>query len=393
MSILQLSDKECWFLEDKDIDYVLQLLEQHKGQAYIVGGAVRNIFFDCASPLDDIDIATNLRPDIVQMIAEDNDIKIVTSGIAHGTVTWVIKGRAFEITTFRYDTQTDGRHAIVTFSDTIEEDAIRRDFTVNALYCDKGGKVYCPVTEMEDLQKKNINFIGNISQRIHEDYLRILRYFRFVSLYGLPNNFESVCKEIRKTILIRFKRPSSERNFIEFKKMVIGPYFKDMIPMLQKYKILEYFFDCPLSVSQEKIQHICDIIKKYNIAFQGYIWVTFLFEQTDIQNNAAAFRLSRLEKRHIYKIFDLYTLFQNREDLYSILIEKYDCEKSVFHAALLKYIIFHPQERAEILFTINIPECNISAQDLIKKGVAFRDLKAKIKALRYDNLRLKFPNL
>jgi len=393
MSILQLKDKECWFLKDKDISFVLQLLESHKGQAYIIGGAVRNIFFECASPQDDIDIATDLRPHIVQHIAEENEIKVVTSAIAHGTVTWVVKERVFEITTFRYDTKTDGRHAVVTFSDTIEEDAIRRDFTVNALYCDRSGKVYLPVTNIEDIQKKRINFIGNISQRIQEDYLRILRYFRFISLYGIPDNFECVCKEISETLLIQFKRPSAERNFIEFKKMVVGRYFIGMLPMLRKYKIFECFFECPVAILLEDMQSILALIEKYNLLFQHYMWVAFLFEQKDIIKNEDMFRFSRIEKRHIHKIFDLYNLFQNAEDFYGILVQKYDYEKSVFDAALLKYIICKKQERVKILFDTDIPKCNISAQDLIKEGVAPKDLKAKIQALRYDNLRLKFSNL
>lgn len=160
----------------------LRLLRDASHQAYLVGGCVRNALLDV--PISDIDIATDAHPKRVMSLAKDAGLKVIATGIDHGTVTVVIDSIAHEITTFRNDIATDGRHAQVQFSDTIKEDAARRDFTVNALYADHSGVVYDPVGGLPDIERRLIRFIGDASARISEDYLRILRFFRFHAVYG-----------------------------------------------------------------------------------------------------------------------------------------------------------------------------------------------------------------
>lgn len=151
-------------------------------QAWFVGGCVRNALID--APVSDLDLSTDARPEVTMRLAEDAGLKAIPTGIDHGTVTVVVEGRPFEITTFRKDIDTDGRRATVAYADTIVEDARRRDFTMNALYADQNGELADPLGGLPDLEARRVRFIEDPDQRIKEDYLRILRFFRFHAWYG-----------------------------------------------------------------------------------------------------------------------------------------------------------------------------------------------------------------
>ena len=153
-------------------------------RALFVGGCVRNALL--GAPVSDIDIATDARPETVTIIAEQAGFKVIPTGIDHGTVTVIAGGLHHEVTTFRRDVETDGRHASVAFSDDIAEDAARRDFTMNALYAEPSGMVIDPIGGIDDLRARRVRFVGEPALRIREDTLRILRFFRFHAVYGDP---------------------------------------------------------------------------------------------------------------------------------------------------------------------------------------------------------------
>lgn len=155
-------------------------------QALFVGGCVRNALMKV--PVSDIDIATNALPEKVGELQSGAGFKVIPTGIDHGTLTIVANEIPHEITTFRRDVETDGRRAVVTFSDNVKDDALRRDFTMNALYADATGTVVDPLGGMDDLLARRVRFIENPADRIREDYLRILRFFRFHAWYGNPAN-------------------------------------------------------------------------------------------------------------------------------------------------------------------------------------------------------------
>lgn len=164
---------------------VCALLQDADYQALLVGGCVRNALL--GAPVNDIDISTDARPDVVMKLAKAAGLNAVPTGIEHGTVTVVADGTPHEITTFRRDIETDGRRAVVAFSAHVEDDARRRDFTMNALYARADGTVVDPLGGMDDLQARRVRFIDDADLRIREDYLRSLRYFRFHALYGDPH--------------------------------------------------------------------------------------------------------------------------------------------------------------------------------------------------------------
>lgn len=160
-------------------------LEDAGFHALFVGGCVRDGII--GRPVSDIDIATDARPEQVIKIAETAGMRPVPTGIDHGTITVVADGFPHEVTTFRRDVETDGRRAVVAFSTRLEEDAERRDFTINALYADARGKVLDPLGDgLADLTARRVRFIGDPHDRIAEDYLRILRFFRFHAHYADP---------------------------------------------------------------------------------------------------------------------------------------------------------------------------------------------------------------
>lgn len=172
---------EAWF-NDAALQRLLLLLNADGGEARVAGGAVRNALMGLA--VADIDVATTLLPQDVVERAEAAGMKAVPTGIEHGTVTLVIDGTPFEVTTLRRDIETDGRHAKVSFGTDWQADAERRDLTINALYADASGAVVDLVKGLQDIESRTIRFIGDASQRIAEDHLRILRFFRFFAYYG-----------------------------------------------------------------------------------------------------------------------------------------------------------------------------------------------------------------
>jgi len=201
---------------------VLSALGDVGHQALYVGGCVRNALLGAAPT--DIDIATDATPDRVTAICETAGLHVVPTGIAHGTVTVTHQGDNVEVTTFRRDVETFGRHATVAFSTDIADDASRRDFTMNALYATADGIVIDPLDGLPDLQSRHVRFIGDPHARIAEDYLRILRFFRFHAAYvdpdhGIDAEGLAACADH----LDGLESLSAERVQHEFRKFLAAP--------------------------------------------------------------------------------------------------------------------------------------------------------------------------
>jgi poly(A) polymerase len=181
-----------------------------------VGGAVRNTLLGLMP--DDFDLATSYRPEEVRSFLAPQGIKVIPTGLAHGTVTALFKDKAYEITTLRRDTETDGRHATVVYTSSWQQDALRRDFTMNALYVDQEGQLYDEVGGTSDALEGYVRFIGDPFQRIHEDYLRILRFFRFWAFYGRHGDEQGL--QAACTLKEKMSALSGERITKEFLKIL-----------------------------------------------------------------------------------------------------------------------------------------------------------------------------
>lgn len=173
------------WIENTATQAVCAALTSAGWQALFVGGCVRNAALGLA--VNDIDIATDAVPETVTNLAENAGFKVVPTGIDHGTVTVIAGGMPHEVTTFRRDIETDGRRAVVAFTAALHDDAARRDFSMNALYARPDGTVVDPLGGLDDLLRRRLRFVGHPEDRIREDYLRILRFFRFTAIYGDPS--------------------------------------------------------------------------------------------------------------------------------------------------------------------------------------------------------------
>lgn len=208
------------WLADADLQALLAALSAHNEEARIAGGAVRNTLL--GQPVADIDIATTVEPDEIMRRVEAAGFKAIPTGIEHGTITAVLHGKAFEITTLRADVETDGRRARVAFGRDWTCDAERRDFTINALYADADGTVIDLVGGLADLEARTIRFIGDAEQRIREDYLRILRFFRFFAWYGAGRPDAEGLKACAR-LKDGLEQLSAERVWSELKKLLSAP--------------------------------------------------------------------------------------------------------------------------------------------------------------------------
>ena len=228
-------------LEQNDVAQVFDLFETYqKNSIYVVGGSIRDALLN--REITDIDFATSLKPKTITEILNKENIKFIDVGIDHGTVTAIINERKFEITTFRNDIFTDGRHAQVSFSNSLEEDALRRDFTINAMYLDKGGNLIDPKDGKTDLENRVVRFIGNPDERIKEDYLRILRYFRFLALFGDISPDAEVMETI-KANLDKLSVVSKERQWNELKSILSLNAPNNAISAMSEIGLLDVYFD------------------------------------------------------------------------------------------------------------------------------------------------------
>jgi tRNA nucleotidyltransferase (CCA-adding enzyme) len=203
---------------DKNSVVLVHLLENAGHPTRWVGGYVRDSLMGHRPK--DVDLATSATPDIVSWILKVNGIQVIETGLQHGTVTAVMNGIGYEITTLRKDVQTDGRHAVVEYVSDWKEDAARRDFTFNAMSIDKWGNLFDYFGGEADLKNKIVRFVGDPNKRITEDYLRILRYLRFHSRYSFGMPFDPLIVDAIKANASGLSNISKERIWMEVSKIM-----------------------------------------------------------------------------------------------------------------------------------------------------------------------------
>ena len=209
--------KNPWLTQEV-IKNLMDILTKNNGAARFVGGCVRDALLDLE--VTDIDIATTHEPKDVKELLKKAGIKFLTVGEDHGCITAILEGKNIEITSLRKDVKTDGRHAEIAFSKDWKEDAERRDFTMNALYADIHGKVYDPLNQgLEDLAQRQVKFIGDAATRIQQDYLRILRFFRFTAKFSQKAPKEDTIKTCIK-LQQGLEKISGERLWMELRKIL-----------------------------------------------------------------------------------------------------------------------------------------------------------------------------
>tara|TARA_R110002072_G_scaffold160456_2_gene311723 strand:- start:30 stop:1316 length:1287 start_codon:yes stop_codon:yes gene_type:complete len=251
-------------------------IPQDEPQALFVGGCVRNALLQ--RDVDDLDVATPLCPEDVTEILTAADIKVIPTGIKHGTVTAVMDARVFEITTLRHDVETDGRHAVVRYTDSWIEDACRRDFTMNTLLMDLVGNIYDPLEcGLDDLDARRVVFVGKAEQRIAEDHLRILRFFRFSALYA--NDFDVDGLHACAQAADKITDLSKERITQEFFKIIASEKPQDVLAVMFAHNVLKLFEFSDYNA--DFLAQFCELQKRYNmvsLAPRLFVFVAMNFE-------------------------------------------------------------------------------------------------------------------
>ena len=282
----------------KEIKKLFLAIENYSEDSEIryVGGCVRKILNN--EIVDDIDFAVNLKPEECSAALKENNIKFFEIGISHGTIIAVIDSYKFEITSLRKDLITDGRHAKVAFTTDWQEDASRRDFTINAIFSDIHGNLYDPFDGKKDLEIGKIKFIGDADKRIKEDYLRILRYIRFFLNYSKTDHNDKIRKIIKQN-LNGISNISSERLLDEFKKLIISSsflkLFKDPFCLELINLIFPQFKNLDIFKNLNKFAEIN--IKKVDFVF---LISLMLIDNTDnVEYFLFKFNISSIDKKRI----------------------------------------------------------------------------------------------
>ena len=240
-----------WF-RDPRLQRLIRTISGTDEEARIVGGAVRNTLL--GAPVADVDLATTALPRTVVDRTRAAGMKPIPTGIDHGTVTVVVDSHPFEVTTLRRDLETDGRRATVAFGRDWSTDAHRRDFTINALYADADGRIIDVVGGVEDCQARRVRFIGRAEDRIAEDYLRILRFFRFHAAYGhgAPDAEGLAASAALRDGLTEL---SAERIGHEMLKLLPAPGAPDALDHMQATGILALIFGSDADLGHARRLH------------------------------------------------------------------------------------------------------------------------------------------
>ncbi len=291
----KLNSFPAWMAYPETLKLLEALKADNTDAPRFVGGCVRDALVNEIS--FDIDIATPLEPTKIIEQLNKAEIKSVPTGIKHGTVTAIVDKMSFEITTLRRDVETYGRHAKVAFTDSWEKDAGRRDFTINALFCDIDGTVYDFWGGVRDLRQGIVKFIGNAEDRIEEDILRILRFFRFYSRFGIGEPDEEALQACTK-FACKIPTLSKERITNEFLLFLTTKNLATVIKYMQKTGVIAEIL--PAGFDIENLKNLVEVEIKFDAGIDA---IRRLFALTG-EKDTPYFRLSNIQKKHLKALKD-----------------------------------------------------------------------------------------
>ncbi|HPD82372.1 MAG: CCA tRNA nucleotidyltransferase [Alphaproteobacteria bacterium] len=353
-----------WMIESKT-QKLMEVIGGRERHSLFVGGCVRNQLLNKA--VEDIDIATQLSPQDVIKKLKAVDIKAIPTGIDHGTVTAVVEGKPFEITTLRNDVVTDGRHAEVAFTEDWFEDAKRRDFTMNTLLADIEGNIYDPTGQgLENLKERRVVFVGDPAARIAEDYLRILRFFRFHAFYG-EGDMDQEALRACQNAAHHVKTLSRERITSEFLKILSAE---------KAIQILQVMFDCNVLMELRDKNYQDAMLRKLCVLQFENNTVELMARLFILGGNKARFyedilRLTHAQKNFLVKLEMAFNL--------ALYVDEKALKKAIFYngnALLVQgYLLLVAADKIKrddsllhILQNWQAPKCPITGDMLIAEG-------------------------
>jgi len=360
----------------RELKQIANTLLDKGDELRLVGGCVRNFLME--KPITDFDLACKYVPERTMEILKKAGIKTIPTGIEHGTITALINGIHFEITTLRKDIAPDGRHSKIEFTDDYLEDAKRRDFTINAIYLDFRGNVYDYFDGLKDIKTGIIRFIGNADDRIKEDYLRILRFFRFFCYYGF------VLDETGLESCIKHKdginKLSSERIKMEMFKILKATYPVKTLQIMQDNGILQQITD-GMEFDFTKLALFCSIKQKLNFKESGVFNLALLLKQRkefaeDLEYLKNKWKLSNQEYKELVfllhnnikecfesEVKELLFKFKNKDWIIKLFL--LDC---TLNRDIKRKSIEYLDKIIKFIKNYEIPELSITGRDLIQMG-------------------------
>lgn len=357
---------------DKKIFKLFRTVENHGGVLRFVGGAVRDTLAGIKN--FDIDLATDLSPEELVEACEESGLKTVPIGIKFGTVGVVLNNQTLEVTSLRKDIKTDGRHAVVEFTSDWESDASRRDLTINAIYADEKGSVFDYYNGIDDLENGVVRFIGNAGQRIKEDYLRILRFFRFYSIFGkgeIDAKALKACVENKDGI----KTLSCERIRDELGKILMTSNAVKTLQIMFDNEILIHFL--PDSPNLDKLQFLIDLVNKHKIKQEVLrrLFILYTPDEKLAENLACRLKLSRKDKE-LFVSWSIYNPsleeFMTEKGLRKLLYlygRDFCFNKFLIISALNKTESKNFAEIIERINTLEIPVFQVKGKNIIDAGI------------------------
>ena len=356
------------FIPNKQFRRVFRAVEKHGGVLRFVGGAVRDALAGVEGY--DYDLATDLSPDELMEACNDEGIKTVPIGIKFGTLGVMVNDKLIEITSLRKDIKTDGRHAEVEFTDDWLEDAARRDLTINAVYADEKGNVFDYFNGIEDLKNGIIHFIGKPEQRIEEDYLRILRFFRFYSKFGKTAIDEKALNACIKN-KDNLKKLSIERIRDELIKLARTKNFAKTLKIMFDNGILDYVM--PPSNNLDKLQHLIDMVSDLKIEPSVLRRLFILYNPNDhlAGNLADRMHLSKKHREYLMRLAKVECKANdfNNNNFIRELIYRYDkdfcLDKLLIAYALEKKNWQNVPDILKKIQNMQIPSFPVRGQDIV----------------------------
>lgn len=348
------------------LQQLLQILSDHGIEGRYVGGCVRNYLLGLPLVMD-YDLAVDAPPEKVIEILNQYHIKNIPTGISHGTITALYQGYICEITSLREDVITDGRHAQVSFTKDWYIDASRRDFTINAIYYDIHGNFFDPWHGMEDLKAGKIKFIEDAEQRIQEDFLRILRFFRFFSHFGageLDQTALNACFKYKDSI----KSLAKERIGQEFKKILRGKNKLQSIKSMEEAKILDVIFEIGIPLEADKIDRFVKYCKLNKLDHSDLLPLAF-FNIESPQSLKKQLALSNNEIKYLEK-FLKYQKDPNFSLIYLREGSEFTKDFGLWYCTELSNpASFHQSLMEQKFWQIKNPSLPINGKDLLKLGM------------------------
>ncbi|HJD62304.1 MAG TPA: CCA tRNA nucleotidyltransferase [Rickettsia endosymbiont of Degeeriella rufa] len=362
-------------IPSKGYEKILSLLNK-KGEARLIGGSVRDALLGKDSY--DIDIATNLLPNEVTSILSQAKIKTIPTGLKFGTITAILEKEQFQITTLRKDIECNGRHAKVVFTNDFAKDAERRDFTINALsYCPFKGKIYDYFNGFEDLKQQKVIFIRAAHQRIKEDYLRILRFFRFSCYYAnrLDSEGFKACDELKSGLMSL----SRERIKSEFDRIIVSSNSPEVLKAMFEIGILALIF----SIQNYEIK-IAEQAKIFNLELSTR-YALLLYYQKDLNlKNFLDWKFSKHETIQILSILDfIHKNIINEFDIKKIWLEHKNYKEYLLAASILGKIDYSQITKfINIYDSLERPKFPINGNDLLYMNIEQKETGEKLNYLK-----------